>query len=231
MICVFCKYPEPGRVKTRLARDLDADRAARIFRLLAESVIEQLRQSALDFTLCYDPAWPLELYHECLGPLPARAQRGEDLGQRLYEALEAFAPGPRLVIGTDCPLAGPPHYRESYRQLAERPLVVGPSQDGGYYLLGLTGPTPRPLFEEITWSSPRVLDQTLEAARRAGLKWHLLQEFNDIDTLDDLKNFAQAMPIDGSYQKLKNSLLCLFDYPQGLDYTGRRIKQERDSWP
>ena len=92
--------------------------------------------------------------------------------------------------------------------------------------------------DEWTWaalfapgSSPRVLDQTLEAARRAGLKWHLLEEFNDIDTLDDLKNFAQAMPIDGSYQKLKNSLLCLFDYPQGLDYTGRRIKQERDSWP
>jgi rSAM/selenodomain-associated transferase 1 len=187
-ILVFVKYPEPGRVKTRLAATLGPGRAAEIYRQLVSEVFARLPEDA-EVIACFDPA---ERRAECEKWLAGRAshfvpQANGDLGVRLVSAFaEAFAQGFARVaaVGTDCPEIDASLFSQAWSALETCEVVLGPSEDGGYYLVALRK-LAASLFNGIAWSSADVLSQTLDRAEAANLRVHLLPKRHDVDTEED----------------------------------------------
>lgn len=206
LLLIFAKYPEPGKVKTRLAATIGPERAARLYKALAERVVRSVCQGpeSYDAALCHDPPGRRDAFIAWLGRqkimLP---QKPGDLGERLAGAFEwAFSSGARKVaaIGTDCPGVDRSIVLAAFSSLDCSNLVLGPSEDGGYYLIGLRHPCPA-IFDDIPWSSSKVLETTLAAADRLGLSPGLLPVLPDIDTADDLQrhfdsigDFLEAVP-------------------------------------
>lgn len=189
-VLLFVKYPEPGKVKTRLAATVGADRAAEIYRHLAEGVLRRV-PAADDVLVMFDPpekaaaiaAW----LRRPAGALDFLAQAGGDLGVRLAHAFAAaFSGGFDAVaaIGSDCITLAAPHFAEAWRALTTHDAALGPAEDGGYYLLALRAPQPA-LFTDIAWSTHTVCQQTLARAAAAGLRVHLLPPLRDVDTEED----------------------------------------------
>ena len=196
-LIVFVKEPRPGAVKTRLARVIGNEHAAHLYRVLAEEAVRRTRPRGGEYEqfLFFTPAES--------GPTLARwfpgetllPQKGGDLGQRMSNAFEtAFAGGARRVaiVGTDAPGISRPLITEALLALGDHDVVVGPAQDGGYYLLALDRPRPG-LFEGIPWSTSGVLAATAERASLLGLRLSVLEPLTDIDTLDDLRREWRAV--------------------------------------
>jgi rSAM/selenodomain-associated transferase 1 len=193
-VLVMAKYPVPGRVKTRLAGALGAAAAAE----LARAFIADLgaRLGALGASVAW-AFWPPDAPFAGLVPgAPCVPQQGRDLGERLCAAIAwAFArdPRPLAVLGADVPHVEAATLREAATALAgDADVVLGPTPDGGYYLLALRAPQPA-LFERVPWGGSRVLAVTLERARAAGLRVHLLPATFDVDTPADLAALRQLL--------------------------------------
>jgi rSAM/selenodomain-associated transferase 1 len=197
LVLVFLKFPEPGRVKTRLAEGLGEVGAAEAYSQLVGRVFEVLEEvSGAEIRVLYDPP---ERQQEVVGwieglvGLQVReglnfvAQAPGDLGERLEGAFEgAFGDGYGQVaaIGTDCVDLSAATFEATWERLAVAEVVFGPSRDGGYYLVGLKGPRAE-IFREIPWSSEETLEASLAAAEAAGMDVALLEELRDVDTIED----------------------------------------------
>lgn len=194
---VFLKAPRAGLVKTRLAASVGHGPAAAIYRRLLLHLLLQLRPiPAIDLVFAPPDArpeiepWRLNPAWNCL------PQTGGDLGSKLAAAFqEAFdqGVGKVAIIGSDCPFATPGDVEAAWAGLEEHDLVLGPAEDGGYWLVALRAPHP-PLFEGIAWSTGRVMEQTLARASRLGLKSHLLRSLPDVDTLEDWRRVEAQIP-------------------------------------
>lgn len=190
-LLVFVKAPRPGAVKTRLAAVLGDDGAARLYRVLVEEEIRRTapRAGEYDRTFFFTPEDARPEIERWLPGEALAAQQGADLGARMAAAFDAaFQEGARRVaiIGTDVPEAGREHVMEALRSLDNHDVVLGPTHDGGYYLIALDRPRPA-LFQSIPWSTPSVLPATAERAGVLGLSVRMLDPLRDIDTVDDLK--------------------------------------------
>ncbi len=190
-LIVFVKEPRPGHVKTRLARDLGTELAARVYRALAEAEIAATRPAVDEYerVFFYDPDGDAAALRAWLPRERLAAQQGGDLGERMRRAFEAcFAQGATRVaiVGSDVPWAGRTHVRAALAALERHDAVVGPTPDGGYYLLALRAPQPR-LFEDVRWSTAQVLPTTRARARQLGLSLAELETLPDVDTLADLR--------------------------------------------
>jgi uncharacterized protein len=208
---VFLRLPEPGRVKTRLAAGVGAGAAARIYEALARGVVERLRLGPWRLEVHFAPGLPEAgkavrawLEHDTgdasTGPTLRYVPQVEgDLGMRMERALAgALASGaPAAVLASDVPGLGPRHLAEAFRFLeaSAADLVLGPCPDGGYYLMALrSGPPPPGLFRGVPWSTDRVLETTLSAARDAGLRVHMLEPLTDVDRPEDLGELDEPAP-------------------------------------
>ena len=200
-LAVFCKTPELGLVKTRLAASVGNQKALEIYLDLLkitdgetkpfsssrhvfltsalEESLEKMRSTLQRQDLLTDPKTSFI------------AQQGEDLGERMNLAFRNLLQNHEsaVLIGCDLPELTSTLITQAFEALENNDLVIGPSHDGGYYLIGLKKETPR-LFKEISWSTGKVLKQTLESAERLSLKVQLLDRLRDIDTLEDL-NLSQ----------------------------------------
>jgi rSAM/selenodomain-associated transferase 1 len=190
-LVVFVRYPRVGTVKTRLVPALGAELAADLYRALAEGVLAATAPRVREYErlVFYDPP---EAGDEMRGWLPAgrlRRQAPGDLGTRMANAFaKTFARGARRValIGSDVPGLSRVEVGEALAALERVDLVLGPAQDGGYYLVALRGPQPS-LFDGIAWGTPQVLDETLSRASAAGLSVAQLARRRDVDTIEDLQ--------------------------------------------
>ncbi len=213
-IQVFLKFPESGRVKTRLAREIGDAAAATVYRALVARVFEHL---PAEFPLCvaYAPASVGEdAISRWLRPHLEVAGRAceevvwipqvevADLGQRLGQAtgtLFARGAGKVIAVGADCPYLEPEVYREAAGCLDRgRDVVFGPTLDGGYYLVGLAAPQERLFGDSIPWSSARTLEASLEAAASTGLNVAVLDKREDVD---DLSAWVRARDALGLQEK------------------------------
>lgn len=190
-LVVFCKFPTPGKVKTRLASTVGAEKAAAVYRAMAEDCIREMLtlRPDVDVTISYDPPHALGDMRTWLGPACRyEPQLGGDLGSRMLYAFQAArrrGAARVVVIGTDCPDLRAGYVLKAFDLLAGNDLVLGPAVDGGYYLIGVRKPEPK-MFEGIPWSTDAVMARTREAAHAAGLSWTEMEFLRDVDTEDDL---------------------------------------------
>ncbi|RMF63501.1 MAG: glycosyltransferase [Calditrichaeota bacterium] len=194
VLIVFVKYPTPGKVKTRLGAEIGVELSARLYRLFMKKTFDLAGQAGADLVLvAFEPAESADAFDDLIpaefGRFP---QRGSDLGERLEHAFRtAFRRGAGrvVIIGSDSPTLPPEFVRSAFQGLMESDVVVGPSADGGYYLIGLTT-LHAGLFQGIEWSSPSVLASTLRRAAELGLQAKLLSEWYDVDDLRTLRQAA-----------------------------------------
>ena len=195
IVLLFLKAPVKNTVKTRLAAAVGSDAALDLSRCFILDTVASLMQAGLRIRICYTP---LREKETVAALLPFQndlvPQEGEDLGERMENAFRlAFADGmsQAVLLGSDIPDLPGVVVEEACRALLSADVVLGPSKDGGYYLIGSTGSGFCPdLFRAIPWSTPEVLNMTLQKANEAGLKVHLLPEWSDVDSVDDLRDLV-----------------------------------------
>ena len=202
-IMIFVKYPEPGKVKTRLAATLGGETAAKIYRQLVAAVLALVPAEEV-LIVMFDPPekrGPVEAWLR--DSLAGRrvdfvAQAAGDLGARLAAAFAgAFARDWEAVavIGSDCVELDAETFSATWQALETHDAVLGPSADGGYYLLALKQPCPA-LFHGIAWSTEEVRAQTLAQAGAAGLRVRELAVLADIDTEADWRRTAGVLSVE-----------------------------------
>ena len=210
-LVIFAKAPIPGHVKTRLCPPLTADEAATLHGSFVLDTLERTRTAVvklrlpLDRYLACSPSSTLVFFKimEERQAVKLIDQEGDDLGARMNQAFETmFARGYKrvLIVGTDVPSLPLQHYQQALALLETNDLVVGPALDGGYYLIGLNKPVPA-LFENIPWSTDRVLALTREKADSLKLSHALLPAWRDIDTIDDVQAMIEASSLDARKPK------------------------------
>lgn len=197
-LIVFTRYPEVGKVKTRLIPALGEEGAMVLHRQMAERTIKQARawRERSGLSPAIDGA--IEVWFTGGDEMQMAAWLGEDLGyvrqpegdlgDRMATAFrEAFKQGygSVVIIGTDCPGIDMEVLAEGFNLLEQRELVLGPAQDGGYYLIGLQRLVPE-LFRSISWSTAEVLAQTEALANSLDLTRAYLPELADVDLPKDL---------------------------------------------
>lgn len=196
-VIVFVKAPRPGFAKSRLAESLDPEAAAAIYQVLLHRTVATLAFRT-DVELRFTPADAEAEIASLSRPGWRLADQGPgDLGERMAKAVRgADADGalPVLLLGTDCPGLEPGDIDDAFAQLKEQDVVMGPAEDGGYWLLGLRGGYPD-LFTNIPWSTPEVGAITLERARSAGLRVGRLRTLRDVDTLGDWREWLRSAPL------------------------------------
>jgi rSAM/selenodomain-associated transferase 1 len=202
LILFFIKYPESGDVKTRLAVSIGSDKAVQLYRSFILDLLAKLESTQLPFAICFYPEQKKELLREWLGGgyeyIP---QKGINLGERMAAAfLDAFAGGHRRVIlmGGDFPDLPRSFLEESFGALNTHDTVIGPAVDGGYYLIGFRKETfLQEVFEGVDWSTEGVFRQTLSILKGQGRRVYVLPVWNDIDTIEDLRQFMERSEDSG----------------------------------
>lgn len=200
LLIIFVKNPELGKVKTRLAATVGNEVALAIYYQLLSKTRSVTGLVPADKVVYYseyidrDDLWDNDRYHKAL-------QQGENLGNRMKQAFcKAFDEGYEKVciIGSDCMEISCDLIKEAFQKLENSPAVVGPSNDGGYYLLGMNRMIPE-LFENKAWSTDGVFVSTVEDLNRLGLDHRELPVLSDVDTEKDLGDWAAVMSSsDGS---------------------------------
>ena len=188
-IILFAKAPRLGFVKTRLARDLGEAQALKIYRALGSRAVDVARRSQRQVIIYYTPNDAESELRSWLGSagLEFCSQSDGDLGERMAAAFAATLPDCESVciVGTDVPRLTPSTLGDAFDALAERDVVLGPAEDGGYYLIGLCEPRPE-LFEDVPWSTDAIFDVTSQRAQEEGLGVAVIDRLADVDTIDDL---------------------------------------------
>ncbi len=191
VLIVFVKFPEPGKVKTRIAKNLGSEKAAEIYSRMAKGVVEKVSGSGAYRTVIYfDPPDREKDIRAWLGADGAyfEPQSSGTIGDRMSDAFERVFRGGSLkavLIGTDVPEINAENVSAAFGVLDDADAVLGPAQDGGYYLVGLRRFEPI-LFKGIDWNSNSVHIQTLDRIREAHLSYNLLDTLKDIDTSEDV---------------------------------------------
>lgn len=186
LLLVFVKNSRKGRVKTRLADSVGHDEAMQIYQKLLRYTRDILAPLKTDTQVWYSQYIPLNDLWDTIGA-EKRTQQGKNLGERMRHAFErAFDEGYErvVIIGSDCAELTTNTVRRAFEELQEHNTVIGPSEDGGYYLLGMDQLVEE-LFEDKTWSTETVFQETIDDIEALGLSCHQLPEYNDVDTIED----------------------------------------------
>ena len=188
---MFVRLPEQGQVKSRLAKDLGAEAATNLYRCFVEDLLERFSKEPYRLRIAFRPAEKEREMREMLGDkfswIP---QTGEDLGERMKLAfLRCFSEGTRSVvlIGSDIPDLPARIVDEAFRALDKCGAVIGPSVDGGYYLLGFKEDTfSGNVFAGLPWGAETVFHETMNILHTAGVLVHVLPVWRDIDKYEDI---------------------------------------------
>jgi uncharacterized protein len=196
-LIVFTRYPEPGQAKTRLIPALGASGAATVHRQMTEHTLSQVRKlhstQGISIAVHFDGNGYQQMQDWLGADLVYQSQPSGDLGLRMARSFDsAFQAGVARVaiIGTDCPGLDTELMGTAFDLLLTHDLVLGPAIDGGYYLIGLRYFVPE-LFVGISWSTDRVLIQTVAIAHKLNLSVGYLPILADVDRPEDLPVWEQ----------------------------------------
>ena len=192
IVIVFVRNPELGKVKTRLAKTIGDENALKIYTILLKHTESVLHKVSSDKVVYYseeiqvNDLWDATRYQKKL-------QQGANLGARMQNAFEtAFKNSYEkvVIVGSDLFDLKPSHIEDAFSALENNEVVLGPSLDGGYYLLGMKKMHPT-VFKNKEWGTDSVLESTLKNLNQQNVK--LLEALNDIDTFEDLEAQAELL--------------------------------------
>jgi len=195
-ILFFVKHPASGRVKSRLAEQIGQGAATDLYKSFVADILTTLHTLNVNFKIVFYPPDAEKKIQQWLGEgYSYIRQTGKDLGQRMKNAfLQAFSDGfdKVVLIGSDIPDLPAEYLELAFKALETNGVVVGPSSDGGYYLIGFAKEAFLPdVFEGITWSSADVFEQTLNILKKHKQRVYLLPQWHDVDTLTNLKSLVR----------------------------------------
>lgn len=197
-ILIFAKRPLLGRCKTRLAKGVGDANALLIYQALLDHTLATVRETPYRKVLMADPPEQAAQGPEWAPSLDAYLpQAPGDLGERMAAAVaDAFARGAKKVvlIGCDCPQISKDSVISTFSALDRTDVVLGPTVDGGYYLLGLKE-MHASLFKDIPWSTGAVFEKTLNILKFQTLSYISLNAFSDVDTLEDFRRVSHLRPL------------------------------------
>jgi len=217
-LAVMAKAPIPGSVKTRMVPPLTHEQAAELCRALLLDQLEHLSALAdVELFVAFAPAEAVTLIDNIVPTgFQCFPQSGADLGERMNTIFDdLWQRGHRnlVLIGSDLAALPLKLFYDAFGLLSvrDRRVVLGPSQDGGYYLVGMNRPTPE-IFSAMTWSHDRVLAQTTTKLTGLGIDFRLLPSWFDLDTVEDIE-LLQACADPAAHAAMKRTLRFL----QGLN--------------
>lgn len=192
LVIIFVRSPQLATVKTRLSATCGDDFTLELYILFIKDLINTLKNTSVDFALC--GCGDLKDIVRLFGVDHTFAQVAGDLGTKMAHAFaEKFSDGYEkiLLIGSDTPHISQAIFAQGFSELSNHDCVLGPSNDGGYYLIGFNQKSfSADVFAHIEWSTPSVLSQTLHRLSEKNI--YLLEELNDIDDIEDLKDFYET---------------------------------------
>jgi len=215
-VLLFVKYPDKGTVKSRLSTVFGEDTVLLLYEAFVLDVLETVEKGKYRFTIYFHPPSAQEKVASWLGKghlyMP---QNGSDLGERMKNAFAStFSEGFEkvMLIGSDVPDLKKEIIDEAFASDAD--AVIGPAADGGYYLIGFQRDTFLPhIFEGMQWSTASVFERTMELFRKHSCKVHVLPQWRDVDTPEDLRAL---------YERNKNTV---FAHSRTMDFI-KRMKDE-----
>jgi len=184
-LIIFIKNPILGKVKTRLAKDIGDKKALEAYKLLMQYTHDIAMKSDTSKYLFYSDFiedadnWSPREFRKMV-------QYGDDLGKCMFNAIELtlLENTKAVLIGSDCPEIKKKHIDTAFKQLRTRDVVLGPAEDGGYYLIGVKQNS-KALFREMNWSTSDVLEKTIEKIKELGMTYCLIERLSDVDTVED----------------------------------------------
>ena len=210
-LIIFVRYPEPGKVKTRLAESTNGDFACDVYKIFTQNIFGEI--SSLKYFNNYvfytEEKDKDKIIKWTNNEFVCFPQQGNDLGERMLNAFRIVFNQQNqkaIIIGTDIPDLSKEIISEAVDVLDENDIVIGPSYDGGYYLLGMKK-IYKYLFENIEWSSNSVFGSTIDKAKSTNLKVKELQLLRDIDTKKGLDNWLS----ETNNTELKREILSLLE--------------------
>lgn len=201
LLIIFAKYPEPGKVKTRYQPDLTTEQSSQLYRAMVEDLVNNLSDNSLFDLQVY--FWPPERsvdMQRWLSDQNIFLQIDGDLGAKMAHAVEqSTLKGYQksIIIGSDLPDIQPNLIEKAIHELESSDVVLGPTDDGGYYLIGMKHWHPG-LFDNVAWSTELTFQQTFENIQHQQLSHHLLPVRADIDTISEVRQLAAATQSDSS---------------------------------
>ena len=184
-LIIFIKNAVAGKVKTRLAQGVGEEMALKYYKALLNHTrtvaegVDAIRYLYYSESVEKKDRWDSARFIK-------RTQKGADLGTRMYKAFQEVKEVKKIIIGSDCPQITTLDLVQAFDSLDHHDLVIGPANDGGYYLLGVKE-VYKELFLDMEWSVESVFNETIERANKLNLKVKILRELVDLDTVEDLK--------------------------------------------
>jgi rSAM/selenodomain-associated transferase 1 len=190
-LIVMAKRPSPGRTKTRLSPPLSLEQAAYLYQCFLKDTLDLMSQvKEADPVIAYLPAEEQAFFKALAPNFRLEAQKGENLGERLDNASQRILKHGHqkvVLINSDGPTLPVAYLNAAFEQLSDdRDIVIGPSEDGGYYLIGMQQPITQ-ILRSVEMSTPNVTQDTLMLAERASLVVHMLPEWYDVDDANTLQ--------------------------------------------
>ena len=195
-LLVVAKQPFPGQTKTRLCPPLSYTQAADLYECFLRDTLDLMRQvHGVHWMIGFLPEGAQDYFRQLAPDMELASQHGASLGERLDHLLtEALAGGSQraVIMDSDSPTLPAEYISQAFDQLSDTDVVLGPTRDGGYYLIGMKQPQSH-LLRLVQMSTPRVLAGTLAVAESTGLNVFLLPTWHDVDTIADLHQLDEEI--------------------------------------
>jgi rSAM/selenodomain-associated transferase 1 len=217
-LVIMARYQEAGKTKTRLARSLGDHEMAQLYQAFLTDLAQRFAGHVYDLHWAYTPSGvDFGAFIASLAPTQAQymqyfPQQGDDLGARMLHAFQlACKRGYQrtIMIGSDIPHISPQLIAQAQTALDETDVVLGPADDGGYYLIAMR--QPYDVFSDIVMSTSLVRQQTIERAQSQGLTVRLLDALFDIDEVADLLRLVELLAANRSLAPTTSALLSTFN--------------------
>ncbi len=213
---LFAKFWQPGTVKTRLAASIGDSAACKLYHAFVFHLLEQLADSGDTRGVVFSPPEKESDFRDSVPAVWSLCPQSKgDLGTRMRNFFETqfqmmeeanvnAAVNKIVVIGADCPQLDSKVIENAFTQLDEVPVVLGPSTDGGYYLIAMSGQC-RNIFDDIAWSTERVLEQTAQQLTSKDIPFRLLQPLTDVDEIESLQALESELTTRATTNELTSA--------------------------